>query len=492
MALSAIAIAILQPLDIPIWGDRAYLMYASQVIFRGEALYEATTLGYTPLAPLVAGYFMKGLAALGINVDTVLTLRCLGLFTFSFITGSLFVLAQSVFKEKKLAHLVALMFSGLGFLLYTSAANFEPKMLALACQIWGLYFVIRRKWLVAGILMAFTAMCWQPMVINCFGVALYLVFVSRKANDFFPAFGLLCLGVALGTLPSLIYIMGTDTWGDFWLQAVVRKSDQEGGVLFNKPFRWILRFILPHYKAEAAIILLGYLGTAFALVMLVRKRGLQVKAFGSTQAILLFVILFGFWALFSTMEFQGSYDGTPMLPMLLIFGAALFWQVAQRWYTPIRWSIFMSLMAIYAHFDLFMPKYAMTYSEQKAWIETLHEEWGDAFTMLFEEFYVLREEPLPTKYLRYASYDDYLIDRVEAEGCQTIIDQIGETRPKALIMFYSNAPNGSIGLCGQKIMQTYCDLEVYDSKPLNLNRDNALHSKVINKDFRIYPTNFDE
>lgn len=488
--LAGVASLIIRPFEIPIWGDRSYLLYMSQVVFRGDSVYQATTFGYPPFTPVIAGYIMKGLSVLGIEVNTVLTIRTLGLILYSVICGSFFVLVNTVFKERKAAHLAALALMSLGFLQLNSASNFEPKLLALAFEIWTFYFVLQRKWLWAGIMIAFAAMCWQPMVINGIAIGIYLLLTERKKGELLSTLTWLSLGVVLGVIPSLLYVLGTDSWSEFWAQAVLRKTDVEGAVLFEKPFNWIKRFVASKYQSEAAFLLFGYLGIIYLIVKVLLKQASQIHLFRITKAALLFSVLFIFWAVFNSMEFQGSYDGTPMIPMLLIAGVALFWQFTSKWITQSRWIIFVIITSIYACFDLFFPLHEMTHTEQKAWIEDLHAKWGDAFTFNFEEFYVLREQPMPTKYLRYAPFDDYLIDKVEKNGCADIIQKINEDKPKALIGFYSNAKNGSLGSCGHKIIETFSDPNHYESISIPVQKKHALSSEIIVKQYRVYPTIF--
>lgn len=445
---SLIIFVVINPFEVAIWRDRAYLIYMAQSVSRGVDLYENTPLGYTPLAPLIAGYIMRFVHLLSGEASTIMVARVAGIILHALITGSLFVLAFEILKEKRLAHLVGLLFLSFTFILDVSSTNLEPKLLALFFEIWGIYAAIRSRWLISTLWLSLAAMCWQPMALNCILIIPFYFYVEGwKAKSFINLWKLV-LGVFLGLLPCLIYLYATNDWLDFWNQAVMRKVAYEGETVFEAPFQWIIKLLTARFVLQAPIFLLAALGVMKALYGLINKR---VESRQSTSWIFLLILCLG-WGLFNSLEFQGELDSMPMIPLLLIFAVFALKSILQR-LSKKGFIIVYVLAIIYAFFDLTLPKKGISYSEQQALFSQLERTYGDAFVINFEEYYVIREMPMPTRYIRLGLFEDYSIDQLEAMGCDGLIEKVKEQKPKAIISRVVNGEGlSSIGSCGQQII----------------------------------------
>ena len=144
------------PFNQPIRGDRAYLMYMSQEVYRGNAIYSSTTFGYTPLSTLAVGYLMKFGALFGLN--TIATARIVGLALYGFISGTIFILLAKLFKDNFAPTLGAILFIGFGFIQIIAGVSAEPKIFVLAFTNLGMIFLIQRKWLLVGLFFSAAAM----------------------------------------------------------------------------------------------------------------------------------------------------------------------------------------------------------------------------------------------------------------------------------------------------------------------------------------------
>ena len=244
-----------QPFEQPIFEDRAYLLYMSQVVYRGDALYEATTFGYTPLSTIIVGYVMKVGSLLSLN--TILSARIIGLFVYGVLCGSFFVLCKSVFHRRIGTLIACVLFCGLGYIQIVSSINAEPKLWVLLFSILGIHFYNKNHWFFVGLFFSFAAMSWHVAVISLFVSA---VMLPWKSKTWFSSVYKLMLGVIAGILPVLCYLQLTNGWLDFWNQAVVRKLIVEGDVVGESPFYWFKRSIYPYFLVEPLHFVFGFLG----------------------------------------------------------------------------------------------------------------------------------------------------------------------------------------------------------------------------------------
>ncbi|MFY0591955.1 hypothetical protein [Roseivirga sp.] len=487
--LTLIVFAFINPFDIAIWRDRAYLMYMSQTIARGTDLYATTPFGYTPLAAMVAGGIMSAIRFLNGTVDTILVSRLMGMGLYACIIGSLFVLGRTITGNKRSAHLLSLLFLGFLFFSYVSAVNFEPKFLALLLQIWAMYSLVKTKHLQAGIFFSLAAMCWQPMVINCLVVIPFYLSIEGFTKSGFQKLSLFSLGVVAGTIPVLFYLSITNDWIHFWNQAVLRKTGYEGNALLDAPLAWLLSIINPKLLLDSIPILIGFLGVfLIGLNMFLKKPFLKTSLPYDGTLRLLYFLFFG-WFFFNAMEFQGPMDLIPLLPVMLIFAILLM----QKFITKLSSSHFrlvVVIVGIYALFDFALPLKQATFTEQKEYISDLKDRYGDAFVINFEEYYVLQQKPMPLYYMRMALFEDHLIDRFEPGGCAAILSQVKEMKPDFIISRRTTGQRmSSIGKCGQKVLDTF-STTFYDTHEIASGQ--ATPIKRSNKRFTydVYKTQF--
>lgn len=453
--LTLVIFIVIDPFEVAIWRDGAYLLYMAQTVFRGVDLYEGTSFGYTPLTSLLAGYLMRLVNFFTGGTDTILISRVLGVTLYSAIGGSLFCLGREIFKSSRAAHLLSLLFLGIYPFFTAAAINFEPKFLALFFEIWAIFFLIKGGNLKSGILFSLAAMCWQPMVINCLVMIPYFLISDGFNKGAFKKISWFSIGVFIGIVPCLFYLYVTDDWVHFWNQAVIRKANYEGGTVFDDPFRWIRAIFGSRLIADSIFLLVGIIGLSLVSLSFTFKRFSQKIPIANTPALRLLVLISLGWSVFNSLEFQGALDMVPLIPILLIFAINLFINVIEN-LTVQRFRLFIGLLTVYAFFDFAFHKEKTTFSEQKAFVMELNEAYGDAFVINFEEYYVLQEKPMPTRYMRLARFEDYLIDTFEPGGCSAIISQVKAMKPKFIISRRTVGKRmSSIGVCGQKIIDTF-------------------------------------
>lgn len=398
--------------DQPILFDRAYLLYMSQVVFRGDSLYAATTFGYTPLSTILIGLFMK-VGAL-FSLDTIESARIAGILLYGLMCGSVFKLFKSIFYNKWAPFIGIILFCGIGYLQILSGVNAEPKLWVLAFSILGLRYFIKNNWLLVGLFFSAAAMCWHASIISLFACVIMLPWNSKKL---FSSFSKLSVGVFLATIPVLIYLFINNGWLDFWNQAILRKLVVEGEVLAESPLRWLFIGIYPHFILESLHFIFGLIGFLMVLFFLYKKK---LVLFFKSQRIVFFLVIYTLlWSVFNFFEFQGSKDIIPILLPILIFATFFILIIKQKIRTHLTSTVLVVSFLIYNYCDAFIYDMTFTFKEQKELINSIKEKYGTPFVIRFEEFYTVLEMPMLTKFMRYSSYEDHMIQKSE-NGCEGI------------------------------------------------------------------------
>ncbi len=478
--LAVTFVLITSPFEAPIWGDEAYLLYMSQVIFRGEGVYNTTTFGYTPLCPLIAGYTMQIIDLVFGEVDTIFVSRVLGIILYGFIITSFFKLVKKIYDNRLISYLVTVFFLGISFLHLLSSTNFDPKMLALLFQLAGIYSLIKNKYLSGGVFLALSAMCWQPMVINCFAVTVFIFTGNSKIGKKFSLLIQLTMGVAIGTLPVVGYISLTNQWQAFWNQAVIRKVGVEGSELFDEPFRWLYKGIYSNFINESILLVLGGLG--FLLIVILGFKGILTSTFNErTPYIRLLIIITLFWSLFNSMEFQDAIDLIPMIPIILIWSGFLLLYYSKKInFLNERWLLIP--VTIYSLTNALSYSSYETFSQQKQFIKSIVDSKSIVLPFTFEVFFVINEVPMPTKVMRFASYEDYIINLIYPNGCSDVIESLQKTNELDVII--TNRDN--FGECGQMIIDQIAKTITFKSHFINSGRVHFLLDQSRIKEFRVY------
>ncbi len=407
-----------KPFEQPVLFDRAYLLYMSQVVFRGDPLYTATTFGYTPWSTILVGYFMK----LGniLTLDTIQSARILGILLYSTLSGSIYVLCKGIFTDKKATLVACILFCGLGYLSALSGVNAEPKLWVLLFSVFGIHFFNKKKWFLVGIFFSFAAMSWHVAVISLFACGVMLFCNYRQ---FLPMLYRLLLGVFVGILPVLFYLYVTNGWLDFWNQAVLRKLLIEGKTLGESPFIWLLEGIYPCFILEILHFLFALFGIMIGVYVFVKKKIRDQDVFKDQQTLLFLIVYCILWSVFNSFEFQADNDLLPLIPPIIIF-STYFLLVVLKKVHPQKYviAIFTVLLICYSFFDAIIYDIPYTFSEQRTTIDRLKKRYDKPFVIGFEEYYVLQEEPMPTKFMRFQSYEDHMIEN--SIGCQKVEEML--------------------------------------------------------------------
>ncbi len=406
------------PFQQPLMFDRAFLVYMAQVVSRGDPLYQATPFGYTPLSTLVVG----GLMWVGglFSLTTIEVARVVGILFYGLSSGFVFLMIRSLFKDMISPFLGAILFCGIAFLPIMASVNAEPKIWVLLCSIAGIHSFARKQWLWCGLIFSASAMSWHVSVISvaASGIAI-LVTVKQKQIPVLLRFS---AGVLLSVLPVLLYLHFTDGWAPFWEQAIVRKLAVEGKSVGTTPLFWMLRGSYP-LLSDALHLLFAIVGFVLAVHFRFFERNIAKSPFRDQAAVDIVLIYTLLWALFNSIEFDGITDLISFVPMIIVYAVVSIGRL--RILHGAKGVVLWILLVGYGLFETAFYDLPFTYQDQVATISKLKEKYGRPFVIGFEAYYTVLERPMPTKFMRYWPYEDFLINRQEG-GCQGIKEWLQE------------------------------------------------------------------
>lgn len=456
------------PFEQPIFFDRSYLLYMSQVVFRGDPLYAHTTFGYTPLSTLIVGYVMKFGSLF--SLTTVESARIFGILFYGCTASAFYCLAKALYNQASAIIISCLLFTGLDYIAILSGINAEPKLWVLLFSILGLLYFHQNKWLLCGLSFSIAAMCWHVAVVSLFACGLTLLLLRK---DIFTRFKWLLTGVLLGTLPVLFYLLFTDQWLDFWQQAVVRKINLEGDTLGESPFYWLVLGIYPWFTTELPHFALAAIGF-FILAFSATKGKQYLPCFTQKQASILFLFVYTLlWSVFNSMEFQSNVDLFPLIPTFVIFAGYAVMLVLKK-AGKIKYAIVLGILIVYNYYNAVIYKQSSQFSEQLSNYKKMDEQYGHALAIGFSSYYVVLEKPAPTKYVNFyhhiSSKTDCkaLVEAMKKNRVSYIIDIDRQLRKRSR---YTQNLFDFFGLNDTKLSRTYCATEVLNSK--NIRKEKA-------------------
>lgn len=488
--LAIVCLMLLDPYEMPIWRDRAYLMYMSQVVSRGQDLYESTTFGYTPLAPLVAGHFTKMLIWIGCPYTSVQIIRTLGMLLYVVTVMAFYSFARRFFRKSNQAFLATVIFLCFTGLQVLSVTNFEPKMLGMLFELLLISSLSNRRWFESGLFLSLSAMCWQPYAIN--GLLLFITLIMAKEN-LYKNMLLASVGSLLGIFPCVAYLFITNDWNFFWDQAIVRKVQLEGGSLFEYAFIWPFKGFASMFFSE-----LLYLGMFVGGVILILNHLMKLRSIDSVSIKLninestMYNLIAGLllWSVWNSMEFQGFPDMIPIIPFLIIlasiFLSYLIGIIRVRFW---RYAV-LGMVTFYGVSDLLTFECNFKYSDQQSWVSELFRKHGELFVINFEEAYVLTERPMPMKFMRFAKYEDYLIDQYAEDGCVLVASKFEADKYGAIVAEEGTSSLNNIGECAKSIINQFSADDSYQKVHVQKPPRNLFTSEQSTSEYRIYLTKF--
>jgi hypothetical protein len=291
--------------------DSGLYAFAGQCVADGQAPYKAVFDVKGPFSSMVPALGVLGARYagvpdyLGIQVEFLIITVLLVVVTY--------LLTAAVTGSLTAGFLAGLAFMGFGGMVKT-AAGCEPKVAALLFMVLALLFVVRKRWLAAGAMVACSALVWQAMVVV--GIACLVATASEERHLRVRAGAKLVAGGLIVLAAVVVWFVAEGAVMDLWEGSVVALFSGAGRV-WEDPLSWRLWRPLRIWSRWAPDTLLtGTLGTVGMLAALVgayRKHGGVVPMLEKsryTAVGLSFLFLGGF----TVLDMQGLADLKVMVP----------------------------------------------------------------------------------------------------------------------------------------------------------------------------------
>jgi hypothetical protein len=439
LALFAAAVVWLyHPLEQPILGDRAYLVYLGQALLRGEPIYARTFMGYPPVGPLLSALSMWVGSLVG--VPTWLAPRFAGI---ALLVASVVALQHLVTRataRPAAGVLAGIVLASFGALTVVSAQNLEPKGLVLAATIAAGLALQRRRFATTGFAAGLAAMCWQP------GVLVPVAFLLPVLRETWlrgrkPLLRYVGGGLAAG-LPAAFYITATNTWREFLERSVgipLAAQVQEFG---TRPGHW-LETVRVHYGTDELFFAAAALGLAGFSVRSLR-RGHRARTWLHPR-MGAFPVLAPLLVAAYTTDSQGPLDLVPVLPVVAFFCGwllhAMLGALGRRWpeARALRRGVAAAVIAAAASYgaaDAWLWRPLTTLQKQREVVrEILQGTTPDDLVVSFEAtgLYALSERPAPLPLLSLNKYFVHFTGLVGHPSCEALLSDLLEQEPRVVV-----------------------------------------------------------
>ena len=446
----------------PILGDRAYFVYVSQAVSKGDLLYGSTTFGYTPYGPFLSAMTMH----IGdiFNVPSYLAPRYLSLPVYAASAALLYLVARNASGSALAGIFSGLTLSGFGAMSVLCASNLEPKAMVMFFMLASMLALQKRNWLVTGFASAMAGMFWQPAAIA--GLSMFMILAFTDRDKLLPNFLKFSAGMLLGMLPAILYLTAFAEWHNFYEMAVVRKAALSLPDAASTPFKWMAKGFKA-YRSEGFVFFSALAGFSYFMIKNGRKtfNALTDRKDGGM------LILTLAWFLFNGIEFNGAPDLIPMLPLMAywssLFAARLIegvsflaGRIASNRFVLLTGFIFVNGLLFTDAITYNLPS---TLTEQRLLVESVMGKADRRFIALnAEEFYVLSEKKSPLRYTRMERWVDTVIEMTEPGGSDGFIKRLEESMPPLVIIKKRKSAN--LKRIENELLAGY-DVTVYNKIP---------------------------
>ena len=431
----------MHPFDWPLQSDRGFLVYMAQVISRGEALYQATPFGYTPLSAWLGGAWIAITKSV-LPLPGYMSIRILGILMYALTGPAIYHMCLSIFNDRNIAWAGVVLHAGFATPMMIGCMNAEPKTLIMLFAPLAILMWNTKRHALCGLFAGLCILSWQPAGLYGLGLLIAtLVFHKhrwRKAT-------LMLAGGMIPMLTLVIYLLASDSVTPAWNQLIIKHLLNEASELGDAPLRWMTG-LLPGFATEIGHFVLAIIGIAGIFMSRSMRNSLDRDTLG------LVGILSSLWMIFQGLEYTAFMDYLPMLALVVIWALVPIAWVLRRIRFP-KWVV-VAIIALYSLGDIvFMtPKYTLQQQEEVA--QQIKSKYPDRNIIVAkaEFLYVLWEEAIPMKFIRHHLLEAPVVD-LEG-GCETYTQQISALEP--LVLVASDIGRRKLHPCAAAIFNEHC------------------------------------
>ncbi len=456
------------PLHRSIYHDPGIFAYLSQLVAQGFALHKYAFNEQASLTFLVGGTAMRvgdvfGLHHL-ISFRFAGMLVMAGVVTLTYITGALFT------RSRAIAFFAGLVMLGYNGYAMRAATTLEPKSLALALGLATIYFLFKRKWVLAGACAGAAGLAWQ-IAWGYLIVALLLAAIQGGKN-----FSTRARAVLITVIPALVLFAFYFIYF-YWKGAHIEMIQQTflapivmhqvGSKSFDAR---IFKLAKTFYLGFGAHVVFGILGASGFLTWLGAHlvpdlKGLRVVLhrvlyffFQNRRTSATLLVVFGF-LFYSYLDFQNYPDWIPLLPFISMFAAWLVWTIClrafKRWNASpitqrVAFTVVAIVFAVISTFHVWQPMGSLstrnTWQDQQRVADELNQTLGaDARVWLIgkaEMLFFMRRVNV-NKYIYLFGRVDAGAQEFEPGGFRGMVDNALAQKPVLVSLARATAKNFS-------------------------------------------------
>jgi len=307
--------------EFPLNNDMGIYLYGGKELLEGNIPYVAVFDVKPPLTFIVSAFgllFLNSTFQLSPILVSRIVMLLFGAGTIFFV----YLLVYHLLKNRTYAILTGIIlisFTGMGW----AAISGRPKTLMVFFSISCLYMLIRKKWLISGILGSLSALAWQP------GALLPLVVILYSLTDKQNRKEQLLKSIIGAALPFIVvilffYIMGglNEFINQSLLFIITFKGSLHWG--FQRATTTFTYSIFYYYGTEILFFILAILGF---IIFSYKNRKILINLKNPLPFIYLFFIPLGFYSLY---DFQGLWDLVPLLPFIALFASYFLIKLAKK------------------------------------------------------------------------------------------------------------------------------------------------------------------
>lgn len=441
--------------------DGGIFVFLSQIIARGDSLYENSGIRYTPLTFIISGLGMK-IGAI-FSIPTFFVPRILGVICASLISSLIYLVSFRIYKNKLIGIIGAGLFLSIPLAVRTSSQGLEPKLLVAMFFLLGFLFIQKKRYFYTGLFFSMAAMAWQPAVILLisFGIYQILLLLFFKENHFnFYNISRFFIGIFVGTLPVLFYLIITNSFDDFIMVTFkLGSATAKEAAGRQNHFLWVLQ----SFRFIKVLSIMSLLGIIFCFCLIPIRY--KVISESVKKGFLFLFTTTVLWCIFSSYYFQARQDLLHIIPLFAIWPLFIIYLLFafNKLYLKVG-AIIIVMLFIVSNFGLGINNNLKNLELFNLQMQNnvineleIEVESENILAIGYLEYYILKNKKAPTRYTKYCR--PVVIRQMnyieQDDACKKVTNRLISTKPKGVIL--STNKNKSICKCLKNVEKILMD-----------------------------------
>lgn len=415
-----------QPWNQPEVRDKSIWDYIAQVIADGGVPYRDAIEIKTPLSAFLGAAAIKiGRVA---GIADVFSIRILYFAIAVTLVVAIFDLGTLLFNRGT-GLVAALLVAGIDPLGEWAGSGIQPKVPFMLFGVLALTSALRKRAVLAGVLTALSALCWQPGCVFLLPAAIALLPDWRKLAK-------LSLGFALPCILCVGYFAAAGALDDFY-QWTVAFPFGPYVVKYVRSFRSIRdtawRLLQMYYSREIPLLAISILGVVMAVVSTAMSR-----ASDRYRTLLVAFIPLAIFVGLTALNLQGESDLFPILPFAFVFGAsAIDWTLSRLLPSAAAPIAGLVLCTAWSCSDAITYRLPSTLQDEIDALAPVARAIGDGDRVYVHgdlQLLVLFNLHNSSPYLFLDRGKDTFLDHLEPDGFLRFLDRLEASHPKVVVL----------------------------------------------------------